>query len=547
MDSGGLYLSSSTNDAAQISHRTNMLHRELKFPKSEVSKFPDNELLELPNIDPYLPSGADPDAVRSLTSVYRSHCNLAIENFRFCKRKDFWQSYTSLLGLLTVPGQKLLAQPSIATWIRECDWLKYQKMMSIVQVLALTKNHPKATRHMENVATELRPFILLTFQNQPHQIQDAMLGPATIFVNLLERMSNVNQSAQAAADVLTNDANREGMWNEWMMHVKPLQIVQSTLCGNGYTRVLQILTQEIRELLSPTHSSASLDANTIFAKQSVQFPTTLHRNPHLDADDEFTENHLDRWVNFLHSLPSRFPGLEARLLLNFSDVIGNAALRDLSRSASPSLGGWWTIKMFLDETIHWLAEKGGFLENGPESMRMRGETSRVSAQVASEAFEMVGRDEVFGNSRPRTAASASVDAPSRFSSVDAGPNLNHAQSLDGDASEIGPRNGSRDQGQYVPNEVTDISHGFPDNNSRHQSVAQHSQDGKNQHSRHGSTITDIPVDSRMFHASDIGHVPSHDDSGIGMGLEDDEFASEKYSGFVENGIHGSDPADVVVC
>jgi hypothetical protein len=38
----------------------------------------------------------------------------------------------------------------------------------------------------------------------------------------------------------------------------------------------------------------------------------------------------------------------------------------------------------------------------------------------------------------------------------------------------------------------------------------------------------------------------NDDSGIGMGLEDDFGIDTKYNSFVE-GVHGSDPADVVVC
>ena len=546
MDYSCLYLAFPANNAPQAPSRTNMLHRELKFPTSEVSNFPDNELLELPSIDPYLPAGADADAVRSLTSVYRSHCNLAIENFRFCKKKDFWQSYSSLLGLLTVPGQKLLAHPKIAAWIKSCDWLKYQKMMSIVQILALTKNHPKATRHMENVATELCSFISTSFQNQPQHVQDAMLGPATIFVSLLKRMFNVNNAAQAAAEILINDAGREEMWNEWMSHVKPPQIVQSALFGYGYTRVLHILTQEIRDLLSPLYSNTSFGIGTIFETTSAQSASNPYQHSHPGMDTQSTENHLDRWVHFLHSLPSRFPGLEARLLLNFIDVIGNAALRDLSRGAAPSLSGWWTVKMFIDETSHWLAEKGGFLENGPESMTMRAEPSRGLATAASAAFGLDERSDMFGGPRPGTGASTSMEGPSRFSSVDVSHDFSRPVRDHGGNADVGI--GYRQEDGDGNGENADTDHDFGCEGSRRGSVVQQTKhEEEQQHSRRGSTVMETTVETSMFHAGDMGHVPNHDDSGIGLGLEDDEFATGKYSGFVQDGIHGSDPADVVVC
>ena len=45
---------------------------------------------------------------------------------------------------------------------------------------------------------------------------------------------------------------------------------------------------------------------------------------------------------------------------------------------------------------------------------------------------------------------------------------------------------------------------------------------------------------------DEGGANTHDDSGIGMGVDDEFAKGGKYGGFVE-GVHGADPADVVVC
>ena len=506
-----------------------MVSRVLKFPTSDEPIQPANELMELPSIDFYLPNGVDADAVQSLTSVYRSHCNLAIENFRFCKRKDFWLSYQSLLGLLTVPGQKLLAHPSIAHWIKKCDWLKYQKMMYVVQTLVLAKNTPRVIRHIENVMSELCPYIALTFQGQPQHVQDAMIGPATIFINLLERMLTVNNTAQGAAFALEDDIAREQMWSEWVTFVKPLKIVQETLPMCGYGRVFHILSQEIRELLSPVLSSHNIAVGTMF--DPIRYNPSLASQTHLHSylDHDATENYLDRWVTFLQNLPARFPELDARLMLNFIDVVGNAAIRDLSQGRAQSLNAWWRVKMFLDEMTHWLAEKGGFLEEGPETMTMRGE-ARPSDSMMGYNDDFDDASETYGGSRPRTAASTGMSGPSRYGSVDIRPEMHrgnsHIRHLDTDR-----RNHSS-----TPHSTIVVA----------QSSNQSSD--TNQHTESGNGGLKSPKDeSNQGDKVAMSNAHNHDDSGIGLGLEDEEFGVGKYSGFVQDGVHGSDPADVVVC
>ena len=51
-------------------------------------------------------------------------------------------------------------------------------------------------------------------------------------------------------------------------------------------------------------------------------------------------------------------------------------------------------------------------------------------------------------------------------------------------------------------------------------------------------------------ATGLSHLQSHDDSGISLGISDEDLSMAKYSGFVrDSGNPGSDPAggDVVVC
>jgi regulatory factor X len=87
----------------------------------------DPAALILPDITPYLPHRTDPDAAQALFALYRTHCTSLIDSVRFCKEKQFFRLFSSFHGTLTVPVQKLFAQREVTPWIRECDWIMYQK------------------------------------------------------------------------------------------------------------------------------------------------------------------------------------------------------------------------------------------------------------------------------------------------------------------------------------------------------------------------------------------------------------------------------------
>lgn len=93
--------------------------------------------LVLPRIEPFLPNGTDPDAAKSLTALYRSHGTSLVECIRYCKEKTFFHLFTSFQGTLTMPVQKLFANPSVAPWIEECDFVLYHRMMRIISGLTL--------------------------------------------------------------------------------------------------------------------------------------------------------------------------------------------------------------------------------------------------------------------------------------------------------------------------------------------------------------------------------------------------------------------------
>lgn len=540
--SGCLYLDPGAKNVHQGPSRSNMVRRELKFSTNDEHSYYEDEPLDLPAIRDYLPAGTDVDAASALTALYRSHCISVIDCFRFCKEKMLWHHFTSFHGTLTVPVQKLLAHPNIAPWITECNWFMYQKMIRFVAPLALQVVPVRVIDTFRAISNKLGSHISVTFQNHPQHVRDAKLGPAIIFAGLLDRLLRVNATAHAAANMLTSDANRDQMWHDWVMYVKPIRVVESSLPGCGYTRVLQILTIEIRDLLGPLRTTTHSGMNFVFENADMRTNTNTTQHAHPELDDSSTEGVLDRWTSFLQTLPSRFPDADARLLLHCIGEVGSAALRDITMAQALSFGSWWVTKVWVDEMLQWLAEKGGFMEHSPNSMDMRGDAS-VSPEID---FTIDDANEALGPSRPRSTASRSVEPSSRFPSLELGRSAFSRQSQSTQAVMQQPSN------PYSPpsgNSNKQDSHELHASQHINQVELQQATGAHGEHN-HGLGISQTQLQHEELHQADITHIITEgaDDSGIGMGLDDDDLSMAKYGGFVTSDINGgSDPADVVVC
>lgn len=465
----------------------------------------------------------------------------------------FWHHFTSLNGTLTVPSQKLLASPSVAPWIKECDWLMYQKMIQFVAPLALQVIPIKAIQTFRSISNKLGSHLTNTFQNLPQHVQDSKLGPAIVFASLLDRLLRVNATAHAAANMLTNEANRDQMWHDWVMYVKPVRVVETSLPGCGYTRVLQILTNEIRDLLGPLRTTAYSGMDSLFAAAGSHGAVNMSQHAHPQPDESSTGGVLDRWTIFLQNLPSRFPGTDARLLLNCVGEVGSAALRDITIAQALSFGSWWVTKVWVDEMLQWQAEKGGFMENSPRSMKIRGNDF-----FPDEDFPMDDGSELFVGSRPRTAVSESVDGPSRFGSVDVGGNFHREQTQAASVSNHPFKHPD------IPN-ASNQSRG-PSLSRQHSTVPTVSTtDITNDQQIHGLGIShhqlrnEGPLEAGSTHVTANGHIvgiprdtevhnsQTNDDSGIAMGIEDDELSMPKFGVFGAGCVTGSDSTDMFVC
>ncbi|KAL8665842.1 MAG: hypothetical protein Q9202_001965 [Teloschistes flavicans] len=504
-----LYLQTSTGNMQKNPSRSNMVSYELDFSGMEDAPERDDEAIVLPNIHNYIPLGTDADTAQALTALYRSHCISVIDAFRFCKERMLWHHFTSFHGTLTVPVQKLFAHPSMATWITECDWLMYQKMVQFVSPLALQVIPLRVIDTFKAIATKLANHLTQTFQNHPQHVRDAKLGPAAVFAGLLDRLLRVNTTAHAAANILTNDANRDQMWNDWVLHVKPCRVVESSLPGLGYQRTLRILATEMRYLLGPLSTLTYSGMDPIYVETlNDPCPTSVRRE-----DPENNHNTpagvLDRWTDFFQTLPSLFPRADARTLIYCATAVANAALRDITMAQALSFGSWCVTKTWVEEMLLWMVEKGGFMEHTPDTMRIR-ERPEMAQDMD---FPADDASDMFDGSRPRTGISESVEMPSRFGSVDMNNNFVCNQS----------------RGASVP---------YQENFVRRDT--------------HPGSVPPPPPSSLQASNDRVTRLNHHgqnlDDSGIGMEPEHDDLNKHHYSNFVVEGTNiASDPADVVVC
>lgn len=337
------------------SQQTTGYEYELRFPTPELLNNVEGDPLEIvmPDVSPYLPEGTDPDSSEALVALYKSHITSLVDAVRFCKEKQFFRLFTSFQGTLTVPVAKLFAMDKLSPWIRECDWMMYQKMIRNVAQLTLQVAPAPVLKFLDNVWKLLHSHISKAFHNLPSTVLAARLEPATVFSHLLRQMLRVNSTAHAAAVMLTVDENRDRMWGDYQAYVNVKRIMENELPHScNHDLVADILNKEIRAIFLPLKSEMWLPDGTFYQITAPDPPV-----------DILQETVIDRIAAFLTRLPARFPDLSARTVLHTLNAISTAILREITVENGPSFQGWWLTKVFVDEMAIWLASLGGFLSH----------------------------------------------------------------------------------------------------------------------------------------------------------------------------------------
>lgn len=330
---------------------------ELSFMSALDQSFDHSGPIALPPIESYLPPGTDADAAKSLSAVYRSHCTSLIECIRFCREKTFFHLYTSFQGTLTMPVQKLFAKPELAAWIEGCDLVLYQRMMTIVSSLILQVLPKPVMVTLRAISDRLVPHIRDSFQGQPQHVIDAKEAPAVLFANLLDRAMRTNLAAHAAANMLASEANRDQMYMDWIMTIRPRRLAES-VPTRAMDEVVSFLLTGIRDLLNPINVPWEIECLTIYGEAFSNDPNRRSDSGREESDSAM----LDGWVTMLRELPERYPYASHTDIALCVERLGTALMRDLTIGQNKSFGSWWIIKVWVDEMVTYLVEEGGFMK-----------------------------------------------------------------------------------------------------------------------------------------------------------------------------------------
>ena len=341
----------------QLEATSTKTSQPLSFSWESTDAAPQTEAVVLPRLEPFAPPGADPDAVKSLTALYRSHCTSLIECIRYCKEKTFFHLFTSFHGTLTMPVQKLFCNPAMAPWIEECDFILYQRMMRIISSLTLQVMPTRVLDTFRNICEKLVPHIRESFHGQPPHVIRAKETPAAIFSSLLDRALRVNLTAHAAANMLANPANRDQMYHDWITLVKVRKVAEC-VPTRGMDDCVNLLLTEIKHLIDPQSVQWEIEAITPYAEASLRTGKVVNKAQQGGG----AQSVLDLWVSFLRSLPPRFPYASHADIVWCVQRVGTAVMRDLTINQGKSFGSWWVTKCWIDEMVAFMAEKGGFME-----------------------------------------------------------------------------------------------------------------------------------------------------------------------------------------
>lgn len=338
----------------------------------------DSDALKLPSIQDYLPPNLDPSVADALTALYRSHCTSVIDSFRYCKERNLFRHFSAFQGTLTVPVHKLLVHPDIAAWVEECDWLMYQKMVAFVAPLTTQIVPDPVLKAFRSISRNLVSHISETFKSQPEHISLARIMPARLFCQLLKRMLDVNQSANAAAAWLCHGENRNKMWEEFTAFVEPAEMVMdANIPPCSVKKSIVILKEHVKSLLYPLDNCPAPQIELF--EQDLGLPKFAYG---ATSTDEYT-NFPDRWISFILQLPALFPHHSAKGMVEKADALWTSILHRLTLAGAQSFSAWWMTKVFFLEMMQWEAEKGGFMHFSPKDLRQISPvpTKRTAGQI----------------------------------------------------------------------------------------------------------------------------------------------------------------------
>ncbi len=386
---------------------------------------------------------ASKESLKTIYEIYSQHCKELIESMRFLHIKKFFQNIESFYQIdspfIEVLKELLLIllkdnddsnkkekekENRIDDWILTADLQMYKEMLQMLSPLALQivpGNVISALQSMAGCQMDNLEKIFTTTFNQL-QKQNPLITPAIIkkiktkklqlaedFVNLVTGLIRVNETAQAAGKILSNETDVASMINDWTKLVDfNLLLSRELSCfkygGQKRQLVLHLLQEDVINILKSgiktpekDEITIGIDSNLSIGKEnegSETLPSAGNKNllpstpspkkkntssalTEVDSnslnnsrikteerapDFSFQEDVVLHWGKFLTSIPLKFPKIHVKVVLLHINNLITSILREISLSGGSGFGAWWIVRCWIDEWMTWVVDKQFFLQ-----------------------------------------------------------------------------------------------------------------------------------------------------------------------------------------
>ncbi|WBW71079.1 DNA-binding transcription factor Sak1 [Schizosaccharomyces osmophilus] len=346
-------------------------HKLPWIPSLDISSF------SLPPIDYYLSTPFDNhEAKAALMTVYSSHCITLIESIRYMHLKQFLSEISSFPDSLSPSLLALLASPFFSRWIEKSDMIMYQEILKLLFPMTLQVVPTPVLVLLRHLTENLLSHMSNIYSSHSPCLAQVKIETAAAFSNLLSRLLRVNDTAHAAARFLANPADRQLICSDWERFVNTKVIVSREVMQNDKEAVNVL--DEWFSLLSTCSSPSEL--HDPLKEQSNVNDMAMHRIELRQIDGV-----LDRMADFFLELPSRFPSCSPRTFLLYLSALQTSVLREITVGGGKAFGALWVIRCWVDEYMTWVAEIGGFLDDGNDevsNVHYHGNDALSSEQLA---------------------------------------------------------------------------------------------------------------------------------------------------------------------
>lgn len=387
--------------------------------------------IELPNIYDYLNGeNYDHHIAKLLHDLYRSYCIDVIDAFRKCKDKSFFNHHSAFNGKMTVPVSKLFNLECLAPWIQECDMRMYKQILRYMTPLVLQDVPEQVWNSFDRISSKLVGYLVSSFEEKcPPHVVSAKVVPAARFTNLLKKLRSAQSATLQVSRVLENTQIRTQMWLDVCSTLDPELVIQDCIPPpESIPAVSGILKHDLRTLLNPDPDplvdAAEQDPTSQFAT-FYQDPSSLQG---VIPDPDVSADLLVRLVHWLESLPQAFQRHHPQCLVDWQTRFFRAIMTQLGAGGAMSYQSWWYLENFCHQMLCFMTELEGLLLSSEDQrtfeqreLEKRDEHTRLYSRVSSPVDGDL-------NDKKRRRADTDVGGDERTKS----PNLSRPQTAGGD-------------------------------------------------------------------------------------------------------------------